>query len=113
VATVDIPVAFMQAKVDETVNIKIQGTMVELLIEFDRPKNKQFVYESLGMKTLYLKLQKALYGTLQAAFLFWKKVPTKKKEWGFTINPYSQCIANKLIDGSQCTVIWHIDDLKK
>jgi hypothetical protein len=32
--------------------------------------------------------------------------------WGFTINPYDQCVANKFIDGSQCTVIWHVDDLK-
>jgi len=32
--------------------------------------------------------------------------------WGFTINPYDQCIANKTINGRQCNIIWHVDDLK-
>ena len=31
---------------------------------------------------------------------------------GFEINPYDWCIANKTIKGSQCTIIWHVDDLK-
>ena len=33
-------------------------------------------------------------------------------DWGFSINPYDWCVANKLIHGSQCTIVWHIDDLK-
>jgi len=31
---------------------------------------------------------------------------------GFTLNPYNRCVANKDIKGKQCTVIWHVDDLK-
>ena len=38
VATVDIPGAFMQADMDEEVNVKIGGTMVDLLTGFDPPK---------------------------------------------------------------------------
>ena len=34
------------------------------------------------------------------------------KEWGFKINEYDQCMANKTINGRQFTVIWHVDDLK-
>jgi hypothetical protein len=33
--------------------------------------------------------------------------------WGFEINPYDWCVANKIIDGKQCTILWHVDDLKK
>ena len=33
-------------------------------------------------------------------------------DWGFSINPYDWCVANKLVQGSQCTIVWHIDDLK-
>jgi hypothetical protein len=112
VTAIDIPGAFMQAIMDETVLMKIQRKMVELLVEIDPSKYKEFVHESFGKKTLYVKLQKALYGTLLTAFLFCKKVSSKSKEWGFTINPYYQCVANKFIDGSQCTVIWDVDDLK-
>ena len=28
---------------------------------------------------------------------------------GFKINPYNFCVANTMIDGSQCTIAWHVD----
>ena len=31
---------------------------------------------------------------------------------GFVLNPYDACVTNKEINGSQCTTIWHVDDLK-
>ena len=31
---------------------------------------------------------------------------------GFKINTYDQCVANKEIDGKQCTIIWYVDNLK-
>jgi hypothetical protein len=34
------------------------------------------------------------------------------EKWGFVINPYDFCVANKTINGKQCTVVWHVDDLK-
>jgi hypothetical protein len=38
VATVDIPGAFMQADMDETVYMKITGTMVDMLVEIEPSK---------------------------------------------------------------------------
>ena len=49
---------------------------------------------------------------LRAALLFWKKLTAQLQEWGFEINKYDQCVANKMIRGKQCTIIWHVDDLK-
>jgi hypothetical protein len=57
-------------------------------------------------------LLKALYGTLQAALLFWENLSKQLQEWGFEINPYDFCVANKIINGKQCTIVWHVDDLK-
>jgi len=31
---------------------------------------------------------------------------------GFEINPYDKCIANKMINGKQCTIVWYVDDNK-
>ncbi len=31
---------------------------------------------------------------------------------GFTLNPYDPCIANKLVNGKQCTVSWYVNDNK-
>jgi hypothetical protein len=49
---------------------------------------------------------------LRAALLFWKLLSRKLILWGFTINPYDWCVANKMIDGKKCTILWHADDLK-
>ena len=61
---------------------------------------------------LYIQLKKALYGTLQAALLFWQLLSKTLVEWGFKLNNYDPCVANKTINGKQCTIIWHVDDLK-
>ena len=31
---------------------------------------------------------------------------------GFKINPYDSCVANKLIDRKQCTIVWYVDNNK-
>ena len=28
------------------------------------------------------------------------------------MNPYDPCVANKMVEGSQITIFWHVDDLK-
>jgi hypothetical protein len=61
---------------------------------------------------LYVELKKALYGTMRAALLFWKLLTSKLIAWGFEVNPYDWCVANKTINGKQCTIVWHVDDLK-
>ena len=32
--------------------------------------------------------------------------------YGFTINPYDPCVANKMVNEKQLDVMWHVDDLK-
>ena len=112
VATVDIPGAFMQADMDEIVHLKMQGQMAELLVKLDPKLYRKHVQTEGGKTVLYVELRKALYGTLRAALLFWKKLTEKLKSWGFIINPYDWCVANKDINGKQCTILWHVDDLK-
>jgi len=61
---------------------------------------------------MYVKLKKALYGTLQAAMLFWKTLTAKLVSMGFVVNPYDKFVANKVIGGRQCASLWHVDDIK-
>ena len=49
---------------------------------------------------------------MKAALLFWKRLSSQLTKWGFRINPYDSCVANKIIDDKQCTILWHVDDLK-
>jgi Reverse transcriptase (RNA-dependent DNA polymerase) len=112
VITADIPGAFMQADMDETVHMKIEGPLARLLIEVNKTKYEKYLKIINGREIIYVQLKKALYGTLQAALLFWRDLSSKLVEWGFVLNPYDNCVANKMMNGSQCTILWHVDDIK-
>jgi hypothetical protein len=112
VVTVDIPGAFMQADIDEVVHVKFEGEIAEMLVRMDPKLYRKYVKDEHGKLVLYVELLKALYRTLRAALLFWKLLSSKLVLWGFEINPYDWCVANKMIDGKQCTVLWHVDNLK-
>lgn len=112
VATVDIPGAFMQADMDEVVHMKLEGKMAELLVRIDPKLYRRHVLLENGKQVLYVELKKALYGTLKAALLFWRRLSGQLIEWGFKPNPYDSCVMNKVINGAQCTILWHVDDLK-
>jgi hypothetical protein len=112
VATCDIPGAFMQSDMKGKVIMKLEGVMAEVITKIDPNKYEKHTVQERGKPVVYVRLTKALYGTLQAALLFWQNLSTQLQEWGFKINPYDFCVANKTINKRQCTIVWHVDDLK-
>jgi hypothetical protein len=56
-------------------------------------------------------MQKALHGLLRSALLFYQKLVGDLEYNGFILNPYDPCVANKVINGKQMTVCWHINNL--
>ena len=73
VITVDIPGAFMQGEQDETIHMKLEGTLAELLAKCDPTKYQPYLVIERGEPVLYVELVKALYGTIRAALIFWRK----------------------------------------
>ena len=69
-------------------------------------------YSKKGVPMVYVRLSKALYGMLRAALLFYKRLRKDLKNMGFEVNPYDPCVANKMVNGAQCTVCWHVGNLK-
>ena len=112
VVVADIPGAFMHSDMDPEVYMRLDGLMAELLLEVDRAAYEPYLTYEKGQPVIYVEMLKALYGTLRAARLFWEKLSSVLKSWGFEINPYDSCVANKMVKGKQLTVTWHIDDLK-
>jgi hypothetical protein len=49
---------------------------------------------------------------MKAALLYYQHFVKDLKSIGFKINPYDPCVANKMVQGKQLTVVWHVDDLK-
>ena len=49
---------------------------------------------------------------MESALLWYQLYSEKLQKMGFKINPYEKCIANKEINGKQCTLAWYVDDNK-
>ena len=58
------------------------------------------------------KITKAIYGTLLGTVLFYNKLKGVLAKMGFEMNDYDECTFNKMINGKQCTIQFHVDDLK-
>ena len=115
VATMDIPNAFVQTKIDnqnEKITMKMRGKLAELLMKTEPTLYRKYVTTENGQPVLYVELLKALYGMLKSALLFYRQLVKDLKEIGFELNPYDPCVANRIIKGKQQTVVWHVDDLK-
>ena len=113
VVTADIAGAFLKAPMNEFVLVKIDGVMVNFLVQANPTRYQKFVTVEYGRKVIYLRLKKALYGCCQSSKLWFDLFSkTLVDKLGFTLNPYDNCVANKMVDGSQLTVAWYVDDLK-
>ncbi len=113
VAIVDIPNAFIQTDhKGEKVHMKIRGKLAEILVSVAPKLYEPFVTKECGHTVLYVELLKALYGCIESPLLFYRKLRKDLESQGFVVNPYDPCVANKMIDGKQMTVTWHVDDLK-
>ena len=112
VGSADLPGAFLNAFNDDFVIMKMVGKLADLMVKTNPTLYRPFVnQDKSGRPILYVRLQKALYGLLKSALLCYKQLVSDLTSIGFTINPYDPCVANKMVNGSQLTVAWHVDDL--
>jgi hypothetical protein len=109
----NVPSAFVNTDVDENMLMVLKGELAEMMVHIaPQIYRKHITIDKKGTPVLYVKLQKALYGLMRASLLFYKKLRKELEDFGFVVNPYDPCVANKDVgDGKQMTVIWHVDDL--
>jgi hypothetical protein len=109
----DIPSAFVNTDVDEDVLMVLRGELADMMVQIAPQIYREYVtVDRKGTPILYVKLQKALYGLMRASLLFYRKLRRELEDYGFEINPYDPCVANRVTEcGKQMTVIWHVDDL--
>jgi hypothetical protein len=113
---VDIPNAFVQTHVEnenDMAFIKIGGILVDILVEIAQDLYKPYVSkDKKGMKQLLVQCQKAMYGTMVANLLYYRIFVKSLMDIDFVINPYDLFVANKLIEGKEMTICFHVDDCK-
>jgi hypothetical protein len=101
VAVVDIPNAFAQTRVENEkyiAFIKIRGILVDILVEIAPEDYTSYVsQDKKGNKQLMVQCQNALYGTMVANLLYYRKFMKSLTDIDFIINPYDPCVVNKII----------------
>ena len=113
--TLDVPNAFVQTTLPQDgkrVFMKIRGQLVDILVEICPGIYDDYVVGEGKNKFLYVRMLKALYGMLVSALLYYKKFRKDIESIGFEVNPYDMCIANRMVNGKQHTMTWHVDDVK-
>jgi len=78
--------------------------MAELLCQTD-PKSRKEYY-------IYAQLNRSLYRTLQGALRFWEDLSYYLTSLGYKRNPYDWCVMNRVIEVTQETVLFYVDNIK-
>jgi hypothetical protein len=116
VATIDIPNAFIQTVVEDSkdrVIIRVQGLMVDTLEKIEPHVYGPYVtFDKRGNKQLLVECLNAIYGAMVASLLYYRKFTTSLCKEGYRMNPYNPCVWNKMINGKQMTICFHVDDCK-
>ena len=116
VAVIDIPNAFIQTRIENKKDqaiIKMRGVLVDILVQIAPDTYKPFVTkDKKGNKQLLIQCQNALYGTMVASLLYYRKFTKSLLDIGFELNPYDPCVANKMVNEEQMTICFLVDDCK-
>ena len=111
VGTGDVPGTYLHAYIKDFNIIRFEGKMIDIICKINPEFDNLVVIEN-GKKVLYLRLNKALYGCVVSSLLWYELFSKTLKQMGFEINPYDMCVANKMVNGKQCTIVGYVDDLK-
>lgn len=110
VATVDVPGAFLHSKMPDDsppVLMRLNKFETKVLVKVE-PSFAEYVRPN---GTCVVKLKRALYGCVQSARLWYKKVSSDLITLGYAKNRVDECVFNRTeADGSQSTLVLHVDD---
>ncbi len=97
----------------DCVIICITGVIVDWLVKVSPKVYALYVAtNSRGEKSLLVECYNAIYGTMVAGLLYYRKFSSSLKKKGFTVNPYDPCVWNRDIKGKHMTICFHVNDCK-
>jgi hypothetical protein len=116
IAVINIPNAFVQTVVEDEeqrVVVRIRGPLVDILMSVAPDVYGPYVSTNkAGWKVLLVQCLNAVYRTMVAALLYYKKFVRSLTKQGYKINLYNRCMANKVVKGEQVIICFYIDDCK-
>ena len=86
--------------------------VVDMICEINPSFNDMIIWIKDGKnKFLYSQLIKAVYEMLLSTIVFCNKLSKHLTNHGLTQNEYNMCTFNKMVNGEQITIQFHVDDL--
>ena len=112
VATIDIGSAYLNATMPKQdpkklVFMRIKKEVTSILTEIE----PAFMPFTATDGTLVVELDKALYGCIQSALLWYQELVSFLSSIGFIPNPYDICVLNSNKGGVRTTIGVYVDDL--
>lgn len=106
--TIDIKGAYLHCDIKQEVYMELDPVVSYILTEMDA-SYQEFIDPETGK--ILVQLDKALYGLVESARLFYDHLSGTLANMGFEKNPYDPCVWNKIVNGVQLTVLFHVDDI--
>ena len=112
VAVIDFPGAFVKSHIPENhtpIYMKLNKFLTMIMCKIDSNHSKYVLRDG----TSIVKLSKALYGCIESGKMWYDNLTNKLKSLGYKPNIHDMCVFNKINeDGSQTTIVIHVDDIK-
>jgi Reverse transcriptase (RNA-dependent DNA polymerase) len=90
------------------VHIRLNRVITSMLMQLD-PSCERYREPD---DTVVVRLDKALYGCVEASLLWYNDMKSKLTADSFVENPYDRCVFNKIgKSGKQISIVQHVDDL--
>ena len=101
IPVINIPNAFVQTVVKDEAHhvvIHIRGPLVDILVSIAPDVYGPYVSTNkAGQKVLLVQCLNAVYGTMVAALLYYKKFVKSLTKQGYKINPSNGCVVGKYL----------------
>ena len=110
ITVIDISGAFLNADMDTglAVHMRLDRNMSNIMTKL-APHYSRFT-DHKGC--IVVKLNKALYGCVESAALWYENLRASLSDLGYSSNAHDMCVFNKYDEyGVQCTIAVHVDDL--
>ena len=110
--TSNVPEAYMNRYIpkDKILLINIRGGGGINIICKVNPECEQHVRYGIGGKVLFILIFREIFGCIESVLLWYNLFSTIIDILGFEMNPYDSCVANKVIEGTQYTIPWYVDE---
>ena len=113
VDTFDLPGAYFHVDIrkDKKYLLEFRVTFVNGMCQINTEHKKNVRYKN-GQKVLYMLVLCAIYGRIESALQYYKLYTGIFMAKGFELNPYNRYVADKMVNGKQCTIVWYVENNK-